>query len=110
MAWEWHSWSSFRFCEHCHAYLFYVLPQTANVVLPLPLSFLNHSAKALNMTPQYITVERDGDVTTVTLAREAQRNAINEAMLTEIETVFRAPPEGTICANIMTRTVHPWNL
>jgi (methylthio)acryloyl-CoA hydratase len=106
MAWEWHSWSNFRFCEHCHAYLFYVRPQTANVVLSLPLSFLNPSAKALDMTPQYITVERDGDVTTVTLAREAQRNAINEAMLTEIETVFRAPPEHTRCFVLAANGAH----
>lgn len=49
------------------------------------------------MTPQYIKIETDGPVTTVTLAREAVRNAINEAMLAEIERAFRTPPAGTRC-------------
>ncbi len=49
------------------------------------------------MSNQYITVETDGAVTTVTLAREAVRNAINEDMLREIENAFRSPPKGTRC-------------
>lgn len=49
------------------------------------------------MSLTYITVETEGAVTTVTLAREKMRNAINEAMLQEIEDVFRRPPAGTRC-------------
>ena len=49
------------------------------------------------MTFKYITVETDGAVTIVMLARENVRNAINEAMLQEIENVFRIPPKGTRC-------------
>lgn len=47
------------------------------------------------MTLKYITVETEGAVTVVTLARESVRNAINEDMLQEIENVFRKPPQGT---------------
>jgi enoyl-CoA hydratase/carnithine racemase len=49
------------------------------------------------MKLQFITVEQEGDVTIVTLAREDRRNAIGDVMLAEIESVFRAPPEGTRC-------------
>lgn len=49
------------------------------------------------MTYKFITVERDMDVTVVTLAREDRRNAIGDAMLAEIEQVFKEPPEGTRC-------------
>ena len=49
----------------------------------------------LGMTAEHITIETEGAVTIVTLARENVRNAINEAMLAEIENVFRAPPKGT---------------
>lgn len=47
------------------------------------------------MTPKYITIETEGAVTIVTLARANVRNAINEDMLREIEIVFRTPPKGT---------------
>ena len=47
------------------------------------------------MTPKYLTIETEGAVTIVTLARETVRNAINEDMLQEIEDVFRSPPKGT---------------
>ncbi len=47
------------------------------------------------MTLKYITVETEGAVTIVTLARPKVRNAINEEMLQEIENVFRVPPKGT---------------
>ena len=47
------------------------------------------------MAPKCIIIETEGPVTIVTLAREAVRNAINEAMLQEIEDVFRKPPKGT---------------
>lgn len=49
------------------------------------------------MTFSYISVETEKAVTTVTLLREDRRNALNEAMLAEIETVFRNPPDGTGC-------------
>jgi (methylthio)acryloyl-CoA hydratase len=58
------------------------------------------------MTPQYITVEQEGGVTIVTLAREAQRNAINEAMLLEIENVFRCPPKDTRCFVLAAQGAH----
>jgi enoyl-CoA hydratase/carnithine racemase len=58
------------------------------------------------MTHQYIAVEQEGDVTIVTLAREAQRNAINEAMLAEIENVFRVPPQGTRCFVLAAKGAH----
>ncbi len=47
------------------------------------------------MTQKYITVETEGAVTIVTLARENVRNAINEVMLQEIADVFQKPPAGT---------------
>jgi (methylthio)acryloyl-CoA hydratase len=47
------------------------------------------------MTQKYITIETEGAVTIVTLARENVRNAINEDMLQEIENGFRKPPNGT---------------
>ncbi len=47
------------------------------------------------MPHEYITVATEGAVTTVTLARPNVRNAINEAMLQELEDVFRKPPPGT---------------
>jgi (methylthio)acryloyl-CoA hydratase len=49
------------------------------------------------MTQKYLTVETEGAVTTVTLARPNLRNAINEDMLQEIEDVFRKPPKATRC-------------
>jgi (methylthio)acryloyl-CoA hydratase len=49
------------------------------------------------MTHKFITVQREGDVAVVMLAREDRRNAIGDAMLAEIESVFRTPPEGTRC-------------
>jgi (methylthio)acryloyl-CoA hydratase len=49
------------------------------------------------MIQKFITVETEGAVTTVTLARENVRNAINEEMLQEIDTAFRKPPTGTRC-------------
>lgn len=58
------------------------------------------------MTQTYITVETQGAVTTVTLAREAVRNAINEAMLVEIEDAFRLPPKGTRCFVLAARGAH----
>jgi (methylthio)acryloyl-CoA hydratase len=58
------------------------------------------------MAPQFISVEQEGNVTIVTLNREAQRNAINEAMLIEIETVFRTPPEATRCFVLAARGNH----
>jgi (methylthio)acryloyl-CoA hydratase len=58
------------------------------------------------MNQHYITVEQEGDVTTVTLAREAQRNAVNEVMLSEIENVFREPPEGTRCFVLAAKGAH----
>lgn len=58
------------------------------------------------MTPKYITIETDGAVTTVTLAREKLRNAINEDMLAEIETAFRSPPKGTRCFVLAANGAH----
>jgi (methylthio)acryloyl-CoA hydratase len=49
------------------------------------------------MTHQFISVAIEGDITVVTLSREDRRNAIGDAMLAEIESVFRAPPDGTRC-------------
>lgn len=49
------------------------------------------------MTQKYLTIETEGAVTIVTLARENVRNAINEEMLQEIEEAFRKPPKGTRC-------------
>jgi (methylthio)acryloyl-CoA hydratase len=45
----------------------------------------------------HLTITRDGPVTVVTLNRADRRNAINEAMLAEIDSVFRHPPDGTRC-------------
>jgi enoyl-CoA hydratase/carnithine racemase len=58
------------------------------------------------MTPKYITIETDGAVTTVTLARENLRNAVNEDMLSEIETAFRSPPKGTRCFVLAANGTH----
>jgi (methylthio)acryloyl-CoA hydratase len=58
------------------------------------------------MTQNMITVEQEGDVTVVTLAREAQRNAVNEAMLAEIDKVFSAPPQGTRCFVLAAKGSH----
>jgi (methylthio)acryloyl-CoA hydratase len=55
------------------------------------------SEDTLNKDLKYITVETTSAVTTITLNRENVRNAINEAMLEEIDTAFRKPPEGTRC-------------
>jgi (methylthio)acryloyl-CoA hydratase len=55
------------------------------------------SEDTLNKDLKYITVETTGAVTTITLNRESVRNAINEAMLEEIDSAFRKPPEGTRC-------------
>jgi (methylthio)acryloyl-CoA hydratase len=49
------------------------------------------------MAFEFLKVETDGPVTMVMLARVAKRNAIHDAMLAEIETVFREPPTGTRC-------------
>ncbi|MDE2444916.1 MAG: crotonase/enoyl-CoA hydratase family protein, partial [Alphaproteobacteria bacterium] len=58
------------------------------------------------MTPKYITIETEGAVTIVTLAREAARNAINEDMLQEIEDTFRKPPKGTRCFVLAAKGQH----
>ncbi len=58
------------------------------------------------MTHKYITVETEGAVTTVTLARENVRNAINEDMLVEIDEVFRKPPAGTRCFVLAAKGSH----
>jgi (methylthio)acryloyl-CoA hydratase len=58
------------------------------------------------MTQDYITVETDGPITTVTLAREKTRNAINEKMLDEIAEVFSNPPGGTRCFVLAARGAH----
>jgi enoyl-CoA hydratase/carnithine racemase len=58
------------------------------------------------MKPEFITVEQEGDVTIVTLAREERRNAIGDAMLAEIENVFRTPPEGTRCFVLAAKGAH----
>jgi enoyl-CoA hydratase/carnithine racemase len=58
------------------------------------------------MKPKYITIEQEGDVTIVTLAREERRNAIGDAMLAEIEEVFRAPPESTRCFVLAAKGKH----
>jgi (methylthio)acryloyl-CoA hydratase len=55
---------------------------------------------------EHLTVEKVGAVAVVTLARENVRNAINEAMLQEIETVFRTPPEGTRCFVLAAKGAH----
>ena len=44
------------------------------------------------MKQQYLTIETEGAVTVVTLAREDRRNAISEDMLMEIENAVRGPP------------------
>jgi (methylthio)acryloyl-CoA hydratase len=49
------------------------------------------------MTTKYITIDQADAVTTVTLNRPDKRNCINEVMLTEIDAVFRKPPDGTRC-------------
>jgi (methylthio)acryloyl-CoA hydratase len=53
-----------------------------------------------------ITVEQEDAVTTVTLNREDKRNCINEAMLEEIDTVFRKPPSGTRCFVLAAKGPH----
>jgi (methylthio)acryloyl-CoA hydratase len=58
------------------------------------------------MSFKHITVEMDGAVCVVTLAREAARNAINEDMLAEIETAFRSPPKGTRCFVLAAKGAH----
>ena len=58
------------------------------------------------MTYDYITVEPQGDVTLVTLSREDRRNAIGDAMLAEIEAVFRTPPGGTRCFVLAAKGAH----
>jgi (methylthio)acryloyl-CoA hydratase len=58
------------------------------------------------MTYNYIGVAQDQAVTTVTLAREDRRNAIGDAMLAEIEAVFRTPPEGTRCFVLAANGAH----
>jgi (methylthio)acryloyl-CoA hydratase len=58
------------------------------------------------MTTNFITIETEAAVTTVTLARESARNAINEAMLAEIEAVFRKPPAGTRCFVLAAQGAH----
>lgn len=58
------------------------------------------------MTKKYITIETAGAVTTVTLARENMRNAINEDMLQEIEDAFRKPIPGTRCFVLAANGAH----
>ena len=58
------------------------------------------------MTAKYITIETEGAVTIVTLARAHVRNAINEDMLREIESVFRTPPKGTRCFVLAAKGEH----
>ena len=58
------------------------------------------------MTPKFISIETDGAVTTVMLARENARNAISEDMLLEIENAFRSPPKGTRCFVLAARGAH----
>ncbi len=58
------------------------------------------------MTQKYITIETEGAVTIITLAREAARNAINEDMLLEIENAFRFPPNGTRCFVLAAKGAH----
>jgi (methylthio)acryloyl-CoA hydratase len=65
-----------------------------------------NSRDCLTMTPTYLTIETEGPVTIVTLARENVRNAINEAMLAEIEHWFRAPPAGTRCFVLAAKGAH----
>ena len=54
----------------------------------------------------YISVQSEGAITIVTLNREDRRNAVNEAMLAEIESVFREPPEGTGCFVLAAKGAH----
>ena len=49
------------------------------------------------MTYSFLKIETEGAVTIVTLSRVDKRNAIGDAMLAEIEAVFRAPPAATCC-------------
>ncbi len=58
------------------------------------------------MTQKFINIETERAVTTVTLAREAVRNAINEAMLEEIAEAFRTPPTGTRCFVLAAKGAH----
>jgi (methylthio)acryloyl-CoA hydratase len=58
------------------------------------------------MTLKYLTVESEGAVTVVTLARENLRNAINEDMLQEIEDAFRKPVAGTRCFVLAAKGAH----
>jgi (methylthio)acryloyl-CoA hydratase len=58
------------------------------------------------MTTRFITIEQHGAVTTVTLNREDKRNCINEAMLEEIDAVFRKPPDGTGCFVLAAKGPH----
>jgi (methylthio)acryloyl-CoA hydratase len=58
------------------------------------------------MQENYISVETEGAVTTVTLNREKVRNAINEDMLQAIEAVFRTPPKGTRCFVLAAKGAH----
>lgn len=58
------------------------------------------------MTLKYITVETEGAVTIITLIRDSVRNAVNEDMLAEIETAFRAPPKGTRCFVLAAKGSH----
>jgi enoyl-CoA hydratase/carnithine racemase len=58
------------------------------------------------MTHNYLKVETEGAATIVTLARQNSRNAINEAMLVEIEQAFRVPPEGTRCFVLASEGAH----
>jgi (methylthio)acryloyl-CoA hydratase len=58
------------------------------------------------MTLKYLTVETEGAVTVVTLARENLRNAINEDMLQEIEDAFRKPATSTRCFVLAAKGAH----
>lgn len=42
-----------------------------------------------------IVLETDGPVTTLTMNRPDKRNAMSDALLAQIDTVFQAPPAGT---------------
>jgi (methylthio)acryloyl-CoA hydratase len=73
----------------------------------MPLYFAEVSLqKCCTMNLQFITVEQEADVTIVTLAREERRNAIGDAMLSEIESVFRSPPQGTRCFVLAAKGAH----
>lgn len=48
----------------------------------------------MSADPQMIRVDVDGDIATLTFDRPAKRNAINDALIAELEAFFAHPPEG----------------